>query len=336
MIKILIFLLNVNFLFSCSFITYASNQGNLPVSNAIILPSWNEGGSKEKILDFIHRVTKKNSPDFVPIKDRIAVFDNDGTLWGEQPFYYQLFFVIDRVKVLSSKHPEWRKKEPFKSILANHLEELSKLDEKQLEELIMITHAGMTINEFHAIVKKWIGSSTHPILNKPYLDLVYQPMQEVLDLFIKNDFKVYIVSGGGVDFLRPWTEIAYGIPPEQVIGSTIATQYEIKNGQPELIRLPRMDFINDKEGKPIAIEKFIGKRPIVAFGNSDGDLQMLEWTTKNTGARLGVIIHHTDAKREYAYDRNSKIGRLDIALQQANTNHWVVVDMEKDWKQIYK
>lgn len=300
------------------------------------LSSWNDGVAKTKIINFVHMVTEKNSPDFVPVRDRIAVFDNDGTLWAEKPVYFQLFFVIDRIKALSKDHPSWKNTEPYKSILNDNLNQLSSLSEAQLETILMDTHAGMSTSEFKKLVQDWIKNARNPVLDKPILNLTYLPMQEVIELLVANDFKVYIVSGGGVEFMRAWTEDVYGIPPENVIGSTIVTKYSLVNNKPTLIRLPKIEFVNDNVGKPVAINKFIGKRPIVAFGNSDGDFEMLEWTTKNTGPRLGIIIHHTDNIREFAYDRNSKVGHLERALDQAEGNGWVVVDMKNDWNTIYK
>ena len=301
------------------------------------LPSWNEGDAKKAILSFVTAVTREDSPDFVPPPQRIATFDNDGTLWVEQPMYVQLAFAIDRVKALAPLHPDWKDKEPFKAVLEGDLKALAASGEKALVELVMETHAGMTTDEFAQIVKTWLATARHPRFDRPYTELVYQPMIELLAYLRANGFKTFIVSGGGVEFMRPWTEEVYGIPPEQVIGSSIKTKFQIRDGIPVLFRLPEVDFIDDKAGKPVAINQGIGRRPIAAFGNSDGDLQMLQWTTlSGDGRRFGLIVHHTDAEREYAYDRNSAFGRLDVALDAAAANGWTVVDMKRDWKRVFK
>jgi phosphoglycolate phosphatase-like HAD superfamily hydrolase len=299
------------------------------------LPSWQDSAAKRAIVDFVTRVTREGSPDFVPIAERIATFDNDGTLWVEQPMYIQMAFALDRVKALAPQHPEWRDNQPFKAVLEGDLKSLAAGGEKALIELIMATHAGMTTEEFEEIVRDWLAGATHPRFNRPYTECIYQPMLELLAYLRANGFKTYIVSGGGIEFMRPWTEKAYGIPPEQVIGSSIKTKFELRDGRPVLMRLPDMDFIDDKEGKPVGIGKFIGRRPILAFGNSDGDLQMLQWTAAGSGARFMGLVHHTDAEREYAYDRASAFGRLDKALDEANAKGWVVVNMKNDWKNIF-
>jgi phosphoserine phosphatase len=299
------------------------------------LPSWNEGSAKRSIIEFVNRVTQPGSPDFVAPERRIATFDNDGTLWSEQPVYFQLFFAIDRVKALAPKNPAWNTQQPFKAVLENDMQALAASGEKGLLELIMATHAGMTTTEFEQTVKDWLAVARHPHFKRPYTDLVFQPMIEVLDYLRANGFKTFIVSGGGIEFMRPWTERVYGIPPEQVVGSSIKTKFEMRNGQPVLVRLPEVNFIDDKAGKPVGINQHIGRRPIAAFGNSDGDLQMLQWTAAGKGARFMLIVHHTDAKREWAYDRKSKIGHLDKALDEALNSGWTVVDMKKDWKVIY-
>lgn len=299
------------------------------------LPSWNEGASKKSILDFLAKVTKEGSKEFVPIAERIAVFDNDGTLWSEQPMYVQLAFALDRVKALAPKHPEWKEKQPFKAALEGDAMALAATGERGLVELMMVTHAGMSTEEFEVIVKEWLATAKHPKYKRPYTELVYQPMLELLALLRANGFKTYIVSGGGIEFMRPWTEKAYGIPPEQVVGSSIKLKYELREGKPVLLRLPEVEFIDDKVGKPVGIQKFIGRRPIMAFGNSDGDFEMLEWTTSGSGLRFGLIVHHTDAERESAYDRKSPFGRLDKALDEAPKRDWTVVDMKKDWKRIF-
>jgi hypothetical protein len=299
------------------------------------LPSWNNGPAKEEIIGFVNKVSNPKSKDFVPQAERIATFDNDGTLWAEQPMYTQIFFAIDRVKELAPQHPEWKDKEPFKSILEGNIKQAFAGGEKSLVELVMATHAGMSNEEFTAIVEKWLATAKHPVTGRAYTKMVYQPMLELIDYLKKNDFKVYIVSGGGVEFMRPWTEAVYGIPPEQVIGSSIKTSYQVIDGQPELIREASIDFMDDKAGKPVGINQYLGRRPIAAFGNSDGDLQMLQWTTAGKGKRLGLLVHHTDDKREWAYDRKSAFGTLDKALDLAKSQGWLVVDMANDWRIVY-
>jgi hypothetical protein len=280
-------------------------------------------------------VTKEGSPDFVPIAERIATFDNDGTLWSEQPLYFQLAFVIDRVKALVAEHPEWREKPLFKAAIADDRAALAASGATGWLQLIMATHAGMTTEEFERIVKDWLATARHPRFQRPYTDLVYQPMLELLSYLRANGFKTYIVSGGGIEFMRPWTERVYGIPPEQVVGSSIKVNYQLRDGKPVLMRLPEVNFIDDGAGKPVGIQQFIGRRPIAAFGNSDGDLEMLQWATAGTGLRFGLIVRHTDADREWAYDRESPIGQLDKALDEAPKHGWTVVDMKKDWKVVY-
>jgi hypothetical protein len=299
------------------------------------LPSWNDGKAKQSIIEFITKVTKEGSPDFVPPAERIAVFDNDGTLWAEQPLYFQLFFALDRVKALAPRHPEWKDKEPFASLLKGDVKGALAGGEHTILEIVMATHAGMTTEEFETIVKDWIATAKHPVTKRPYTEMVYQPMLELLAYLRANGFKTFIVSGGGIEFMRPWVEKVYGIPPEQVVGSSIKTKFELHDGQPVLVRLPEIDFIDDKAGKPVGINKFIGRRPIAAFGNSDGDLQMLQWATARKGARFALYVHHTDAEREWAYDRKSSVGRLDKGLDEAREKGWTVVDMEQDWKVIF-
>ena len=299
------------------------------------LPSWNGGNPKRAILEFVNKTTTEGSPDFVPVPERIATFDNDGTLWVEQPMYTQLAFALDRVKALAPQHPEWKQKQPFKAVLEGDLKAMAQSGEKGLVELLMATHSGMTTEEFSKTVTDWIATAQHPRFHRLYTSCVYQPMLELLAYLRANGFKTYIVSGGGIEMMRPWTERVYGVPPEQVIGSSIKTKFEMRNGQPVLLRLPEIDFIDDKAGKPEGINKFIGRRPIAAFGNSDGDLQMLQWTAAGKGARLMLLVHHTDADREYAYDRNSEFGRLNLALDEAKAKGWVVVDMKNDWKTIF-
>ncbi len=299
------------------------------------LPSWNEGEAKKRLIDFVARVTTKDGKEFVPSSERIATFDNDGTLWCEQPMYVQMAFALDRVKAMAAQHPEWKNQEPFAAVLKGDLKAVVATGEKGLVELIAATHAGMTDREFDHIVKDWIATARHPRFDRPYTECLYQPMVELLGYLRANGFKTYIVSGGGIEFMRPWAEKAYGIPPEQVVGSSIKLKYELQDGQPVLMRLPELDFVDDHAGKPVGIQKFIGRRPIAAFGNSDGDYEMLRWTTAGDGPRLGLIVHHTDEKREYAYDRKSPFGRLDKALTEAKERGWTVVDMKSDWKTIF-
>jgi phosphoglycolate phosphatase-like HAD superfamily hydrolase len=299
------------------------------------LPSWNDGKARQSIIDFVTRVTEKGSPDFVPPAERIAVFDNDGTLWAERPMYFQLLFALERVKALAPEHPEWQDTEPFASLLEGNVEGAMADGMKSVVEIVMATHAGMTTAEFEAIVKDWIATARHPTTNRPFTEMVYQPMLELLAYLRANGFKTYIVSGGGIEFMRPWSEQVYGIPPEQVIGSRIKVEYALRDGEPVLVRLPELDFYDDKEGKPVAIHQQIGRRPIAAFGNSDGDLQMLQWTTAGDGPRFALYVHHTDAEREWAYDREASMGRLDKGLDQAQAKGWTLVDMKQDWKLIY-
>jgi phosphoserine phosphatase len=299
------------------------------------LPSWNSGAAKHAILTFVANVTHRGHANFIPENRRIAVFDNDGTLWVEQPMYTQLAFVMDRVRELAPQHPEWERQEPFKFVLNGDLTAVAQSGERGMMQLLMATHAGMTSEEFDKIVKDWIQTAKHPRFNRPYTECVYQPMLEVMAYLRLNGFKTYIVSGGGVEFMRPWAERVYGIPPEQVIGSSIKTKYEIRDGRPVLLRLPEIEFVDDKDGKPIGIHDKIGRRPLAAFGNSDGDQQMLEWTAAGKGSRLMLLVHHTDAEREYAYDRESHFGRLDYAWDEAKDKGWTVVDMKRDWKTIF-
>jgi phosphoserine phosphatase len=299
------------------------------------LSSWNDGNAKQSIVVFVEKVTTKGSPDFVPVSERIATFDNDGTLWAEQPMYFQLIFALDRVKVLAPQHPEWKDREPFASVLKGDMKSALAGGEHALLEMVMATHAGMTTEEFAKIAKDWFATAKHPKTGKLYTEMVYQPMLELLTYLWMNGFKTFIVSGGGVEFMRPWTEKVYGIPPERVIGSSIKTRFEIRDGKPVLVRLPEMNFIDDKAGKPVGINQHIGRRPILAFGNSDGDLQMLQWTAAGSGMRFMGLVHHTDADREWAYDRKSHIGTLDKALDEAKAKGWSVVDMKKDWKWVF-
>lgn len=299
------------------------------------LPAWNETSTKRAITAFVDRVTNPSSSDYVPPEERIAVFDNDGTLWSEQPMYVQLAFALDRVQALAPQHPEWRQQQPFKAALEGDFAALAASGDAGLMQLIMATHAGMTTEEFSQIVQQWLETARHPTLQRPYTECVYQPMCELLEYLRAAGFKTYIVSGGGVEFMRPWTEKVYGIPPEQVVGSSIKVEYQWRDGQPALVRLPAINLIDDKAGKPVGIHQQIGRRPIMAFGNSDGDFEMLEYVTLGPGPRLGVLIHHTDAQREVAYDRHSHVGRLDRGLAEAPKRGWVVVDMQQDWRQVF-
>jgi phosphoserine phosphatase len=311
-------------------------QQGPPLVSETPLASWRDGPSKQAILDFVRRVTMAGTPEFVPVPDRIAVFDNDGTLWPEQPpISFQGQFVFDRVRALAPQHPDWKEKQPFKGVIENDLTSVAAAGEAGLVEMALATHAGMTTEEFDRIVKEWLATARHPRFKRPYTDLVYQPMLEVLAFLRANQFKTFIVSGGGVEFVRTFSERVYGIPPEQIIGSSIVVKYEVLNGRPVLTRLPRMDFIDDKEGKPVGIQKFIGRRPIAAFGNSDGDFAMLEWVTSGSGPRFGLLVHHTDAVREFAYDRGSIAGRLERGLDEAKGRGWTLADMSKDWARVF-
>jgi phosphoglycolate phosphatase-like HAD superfamily hydrolase len=299
------------------------------------LPSWNNGKSRQSIVDFVEKVTKPGSPDFVPAAERIATFDNDGTLWAEQPMYFQFLFAFDRVKVLAPQHPEWKDKEPFASLLKGDLKGALAGGEKALMEIVGATHSGLTTEEFEKIVREWIATAKHPATKQPLTGMVYQPMLELLSYLRANGFKTFIVTGGGIEFVRVFAEQVYGIPPEQVIGSSGKLKFEMRDGKPVLVKLPAIDFIDDKDGKAIGIQQHIGRRPIAAFGNSDGDLQMLQWTAAGPGARLCLYVHHTDAAREFAYDRESHIGKLDKGLDEAAAKGWTVVSMKNDWKTIY-
>lgn len=299
------------------------------------LPSWNDGKTKQSITGFVGKVTKEGTSDFVLPNERIATFDNDGTLWCEQPMYFQFLFALERVKVLAPQHPEWKTKEPFASLLKSDVKGALAGGEKAIAEIIAVTHSGMTTEEFEKIVSDWIATAQHPKFKRPLTECVYQPMIELLGYLRANGFKTLIVSGGGIEFMRPWTEKIYGIPPEQVVGSSGKTQFEMKDGKPVLVKLPAINFIDDKTGKPIGINSHIGRRPIAAFGNSDGDLQMLQWTAAGSGPRFCLYVHHTDAEREFAYDRQSHIGQLDKGLDEAKAKGWTVVSMKDDWKAIF-
>ena len=311
-------------------------SGGTVLAQSDPLPSWTNGPTKNAIIDFVTRVTTQGSKEFVPPAERIATFDNDGTLWCEKPFYSQLAFAIDQVKAMAPQHPEWKTKQPFRALMDNDTKALAETDEKGVLQIVAATHAGMTTDQFSKSVLDWIGTARHPRFNRPYDGLVYQPMLELLTYLRDAGFKTFIVSGGGVEFMRPWVEKTYGIPPEQVVGSSGVVKFETgADGKPELMKLAKVEFIDDGPGKPVGINRFIGRRPIFAFGNSDGDLQMLQWTMAGQRPRFAAIVHHTDAAREYAYDRQSKVGKLDKAWDEAKQRGWTIVDMKEDWKQIF-
>jgi phosphoglycolate phosphatase-like HAD superfamily hydrolase len=305
------------------------------------LPSWNDGASRQAIVDFVRSTTDESSASFVPVDERIAVFDNDGTLWPSHPMYTQLAFALDRVKALAPRHPAWKTTQPFKAVLENDMKTLGAAGEKGILELVMASHAGMTTTEFEQIVKAWLAKAEHPRFKRRYTELAYQPMLEVLTYLRDNGFKTYIVSGGGIEFMRPMTEAVYGIPPEQVIGSSIKTKFEMQDGRPVLVRLPEINFIDDKTGKPVGINQFIGRRPVAAFGNSDGDLQMLQWTGAGGGKRLMMLVFHDDAEREYAYGPanglpNTPFGTFSQStMDEAKKSGWVVISMKNDWARIF-
>jgi phosphoglycolate phosphatase-like HAD superfamily hydrolase len=321
----------------CAVIGIATAQ---PKSTDDPLPSWNDSKSKSAIIEFVKRVTTKDSPDFVPAAERIATFDNDGTLWSEQPMYFQAIFALDRVRAMAADHPEWQNTEPFKSVIAGDMKGIMATGKEGLEKILLVSHANMTAEAFETSVRDWLATAKHPKTGKPYTQMIYQPMLELLDYLRANDFKTFIVSGGGIDFMRVFSEKVYGIPPEQVIGTTIDATFEMRNGVPTIVKTGKLMLLDDKVGKPVGIYRHIGRQPIFAAGNSDGDLQMLQYTTiahtpKDTTPRFGLIVHHTDADREWAYDRKSHIGQLDKALDEASQRDWVVVDMKADWSQIY-
>ncbi|WP_068544496.1 HAD family hydrolase [Thalassotalea crassostreae] len=299
------------------------------------LPSWNDGVSKQTIINFVERVTDPENPDFVAKGDRIATFDNDGTLWAEQPLYAQLMFAIERIHVLAEKYPEWKTKQPFSLILKGDIKGALSAGDDAVMDIVMAANAGMTNEQYTEIVKEWMGRATHPVSKKKFSEMIYQPMLELINYLKVNDFKNYIVSGGGIEFIRAWSDLVYGIPAEQIVGTIMVTKYEEVDGKRVIVRYPEMSFYNNKHNKVIGISNHIGKRPIAAFGNSDGDIQMLQYTTSGQGARLGMIIHHTDEKREWAYDRKSKIGHLSKGLDMAKELGWTVVDMKNEWKSIY-
>ena len=307
----------------------ASSQAEGP------LPSWQDSGSKAAIVSFVEKTVTLGSSDYVPDAERIAVFDNDGTLWAEQPAYFQLFYIFDRVKELAPSHPEWKTEEPFASVLKDDIAGALAGGDSALIKLAMATHGNVDSEEFAAVISHWTETATHPTTGKHYTEMIYQPMLEVLYYLRANGYKTYIVSGGGIDFMRPWTERVYGIPPEQVVGSSVKAEYSVIDGKPTVTKLPNLNFIDDKEGKPVAIHQHIGRRPTMAFGNSDGDFQMLEWTTAGEGPRLGVLVHHTDDEREWAYDRESHIGQLNRGLDEGPERGWVIIDMKADWRQVF-
>jgi phosphoglycolate phosphatase-like HAD superfamily hydrolase len=309
---------------------------SLALAQSDPLPSWNNGTTKRAIIDFVTTVTRDGGPDFVPVPQRIAAFDNDGTLWSEQPIYFQFAFAIDRVRALAPQHPEWKTQQPFKAVLDGDMKALAASGEKGIAEMIMATHTGMTTDEFTEAVADWLATAKHPASKRHYTQMVYQPMLELLAYLCQHKFKTFIVSGGTVEFMRVFAEKVYAVPPEQVVGTSFVTKFQMKDaGVPVLMREPQIEFVNDGPGKPVGIQRFIGRRPIFAFGNSDGDLQMLEWTAAGPGAKFMGLVHHTDDEREWAYDRQSHIGRLDKALDEAREKKWTIVDMKRDWKKIY-
>lgn len=320
---------------ACKDRSSVAGEGNRKQSAPLV--SWEEGNNKQAIIDFVSKATNEQSGQFIQPEDRIAVFDNDGTLWTEQPMYFQFMFALDQVKAMAPQHPEWNTTEPFKSLLAGDMKKVMESGEEGIGKIMMVTHTGMTTTAFEQMVQQWIDTARHPTRKMRYRDMVYQPMIELIKYLQDAGFKTYIVSGGGIEFMRPWTEAAYHIPKEQVIGSSVKTRFEIRQDTPVIVRLPEIQFIDDGPGKPVGINQYIGKRPVAAFGNSDGDLQMLEWTAANpNGSSLVMIVHHTDSTREYAYDRHSPVGKLDKALDTALKKGWKLIDMKQDWKTIYK
>ncbi len=299
------------------------------------LPSWNDGPTKSAIIQFVQDVTKKGGPDYVQPQERIATFDHDGTLWVEYPMYTQVLFIFDRVKALAPQHPEWKTKQPFKALLEGDMKTVGAAGEKGILDMGMATHSGMTADEFEKMVSDWLATNKQSKFKRLYTECVYQPQLELLTYLRANGFKTFICSGGGIQFMRSMSENTYSIAPEQVVGSSVVSEFQIKDGKPVLIRMPKIDFVNDKAGKPVGIYEHIGRRPILAFGNSDSDMQMIEYTMAGKGRRLGLFVHHTDADREYAYDRKSHVGTLDKALDQADANGWIIVDMKKDWKRVF-
>ncbi len=325
------------FVLVASILTLHAGSGTRPIGAAekALLPSWTAGPTRSAIIEFVEAVTREGGPDYVPPAERIATFDNDGTLWVEYPIYTQLLFAVDRVKELASQHPEWKSQQPFKAVLEGDRKAVAATGMKGLMEIVVATHSGMSEEAFAAQAGEWLRTKRHPRFQRPFAECVYQPMIELLSYLRENEFSTYIVSGGGVSFMRPITQTAYGIPPEQVVGSRVATEYQVKDGKGMVVRLPKIDFIDDKAGKPVGIQTLIGRRPILACGNSDGDFEMLEYTTTGNGRCLGILIHHTDGDREFAYDRESHVGKLSRGLDQAATRGWVIADMKRDWKRIF-
>jgi phosphoserine phosphatase len=316
-------------------ITIVFSGSSTMAINSTLLPSWNEGAAKAEIIEFVNRVTTENNPDYVPPAERIAVFDNDGTLWSEKPFYFQGFFLIDRLNALAEDHPEWRSKQPYQAILERDQEAIAEFTEQDIVQLLAVTHSGMTVEEFQTLSIDWLKNAKHPRFNRPFTEIVYQPQLELLDYLRANDFKIFIVSGGGIEFIRAFSEEVYGIPPEQVIGSSVKTRFEERDGRSVLVKLPELGSYDDKEGKPVNINLHIGRRPILAFGNSDGDLAMLQYTADNQRSSLMLILHHDDEIREWAYDRDSRIGRLDKAWDEAKRRGWTIVSMKRDFQRVY-
>jgi phosphoglycolate phosphatase-like HAD superfamily hydrolase len=314
---------------------FAEGQKKKETKASDPLSSWNEGATKKAIIDFVTKTTKQGSADFIPVADRIACFDNDGTLWSEQPMYFQLAFALHQVKALAPEHPEWKNTQPFQALLEGDLKTALSGGEKALMEIIGATHSGMTTEAFEKSVKDWMATATHPKTGKHYNEMIFQPMVELLNYLRANGYKTFIVSGGGVDFMRPWVEEAYGIPSDQVVGSSGKVKYDLVDGKPVLLKLAELNFIDDKEGKPVGIHQYIGKRPVFTAGNSDGDYAMLQYTVTGAGPRFGMIVHHTDASREWAYDRKSPVGNLEKGLDDAAKYNWLIVDMKRDWKKIY-
>ena len=333
--KIVSILLILFVLFSCKEKVEIEEKITTIAENVDPLPSWNEGNTKNAIINYVKEATTEGSENFIPVSERVAVFDNDGNLWSEQPAYFQLFFAMDRIHALAPEHPEWKTTQPYQSVLENDMKTLMSHGEHGLIQIVMATHGGNTVTEFEQIVKDWLATAKHPRFNRPYTDLVYQPMLELINYLKSSDFKTFIVSGGGIEFMRPWVEGVYGISKDQVIGSSIKTKYDYNDGNPVIRRLPELNFIDDKEGKPEGINQYIGRKPVFASGNSDGDLQMLRWADSNTYPSFELYLHHTDSVREWAYDRKSSVGRLDKGLDEAKEEGWTVIDMEKDWKVVY-
>lgn len=321
---------------SLASLVLAACGGTQKLATEADLPSWNDGPSRTAIIEFVRSVTQSGSPHFVRAGDRIAVFDNDGTLWSEQPMYFEVVFSLERLKAIAAEHPEWKVKQPFKAAVEGDHRTLAEAGTPGLLKIVGATHGNMSVEDFTQSVQQWTATARHPRFNQPYTQMTFLPMRELLDYLRANGFKTYIVSGGETEFMRPWTQTAYGIPPEQVIGTGLVTTFEMHGGQPVLWRQDKLEFNDDGPGKPVAIQRYIGRRPLLAFGNSDGDLQMLQWTTAGTGKRFAGLVHHTDARREWAYDRDSHIGRLDVALDEARHKGWTVVDMKTEWNRIYE